>query len=148
MKYFLSKEHYCYRIHTLLIKSSPPPFYRHPLPIWIPPSLFQAWNFLNSTEFFECLIESLVHVCRVPFKIDTTKQIFFLQNFCKTFCRANFSNAEFHIRCYVVTETFGSKFNSTICIAFSLNVSKTFSITSHENKDSSPFIIKSIFDRK
>ena len=36
MKDLLSKEHYCYNINTLLMKSSarsiPPPFYRQPLP--------------------------------------------------------------------------------------------------------------------
>ena len=38
MKELLSKEHHCYKIHTLLMKSSAylPPFYRQPA-IWTTP---------------------------------------------------------------------------------------------------------------
>ena len=43
MKDLLSKEHYCYKIHTFLIKNSAyPPFYRQPSYIEYPTPIFQG----------------------------------------------------------------------------------------------------------
>ena len=41
MKGLLNKEHYCYKIYILLMKTNAPPFYRHPLPIRITPPFLQ-----------------------------------------------------------------------------------------------------------
>ena len=75
MKDLMSKEHYCYKIHTLLMKSSAyPPYYRqlsyienpaHPLPIftmkfWSPSSMIFQKSQPPINKAVECTLRKLM----------------------------------------------------------------------------------------
>ena len=55
MKDLLSKEHYCYKIHTSLLESSAAPFYRQPLPyMHYPPFLSEN---LDPPSLFSMIVQ-------------------------------------------------------------------------------------------